>query len=254
MIKKFFVNFEYFIQRLYRAVFKRNEFSWFYQLFKLRILSKNYKNFYYNQSLIEKNLNKNEFYKDVVGGSWEEIGNLQFQYLIQENLKPHHKLFDIGCGSLRGGCKFIKYLDINNYYGIDIYEKLIDLGYKKEIKEKNLEYKINRKNLVSNENFNFDKVNTIFDYALSISLFTHLPLTDLDLCLQNLKKLFKPDAKYYSTFFLANDRKRCTNTDPYYHYFDDILAIAVKNGYVTTLKQNFKHPRGQQMICFELSN
>ena len=48
-------------------------------------------------------------------------------------LQPKHRFFDIGCGSLRGGVHFIRYLDKNNYFGTDISSELIKVGIKKEL-------------------------------------------------------------------------------------------------------------------------
>ncbi len=39
----------------------------------------------------------------AVGGLWDEIGQLQFDFLRAKGLLPRHKLLDFGCGSLRGG-------------------------------------------------------------------------------------------------------------------------------------------------------
>ena len=64
--------------------------------------------------------------KDAIGGMWDEIGQLQFQFLKQMGLKPEHKMLDIGCGTLRGGRFFIRYLNTLNYTGIDISPACID--------------------------------------------------------------------------------------------------------------------------------
>ncbi len=42
----------------------------------------------------------------AVGGMWEEIGRLQFVFLVEKGLQPHHEMLDIGCGTLRGGRHF----------------------------------------------------------------------------------------------------------------------------------------------------
>jgi hypothetical protein len=42
-------------------------------------------------------------HRNYVGGMWEEIGKLQFDFLVQQGLKPSHCFLDIGCGSFRGG-------------------------------------------------------------------------------------------------------------------------------------------------------
>jgi hypothetical protein len=53
-----------------------------------------------------------------VGGMWEEIGRLQFDFLLSKGLQSRHFLLDIGCGSLRGGIHFIGFLDAGRYDGI----------------------------------------------------------------------------------------------------------------------------------------
>jgi hypothetical protein len=63
-----------------------------------------------------------------VGGYWEEIGGLQFRYLVDRGLTPSDTLIDVGCGSLRGGSKFIRYLDPGRYLGIDKHIELIIYG------------------------------------------------------------------------------------------------------------------------------
>ncbi len=35
--------------------------------------------------------------KRAIGGRWEEIGRLQFDFLVAEGLMPAHTLLDIGC-------------------------------------------------------------------------------------------------------------------------------------------------------------
>ena len=68
-----------------------------------------------------------------VGGMWEEIGKLQYELVVREGLLPRHKLLDVGCGSLRGGVHFIRYLDSGNYYGMDKNEKLLSAGHDVEL-------------------------------------------------------------------------------------------------------------------------
>ena len=58
--------------------------------------------------------------REFVGGLWEEIGELQFQFMVAQGLRPEHRLVDIGCGALRGGLHFVRYLDRGHYYGLDL--------------------------------------------------------------------------------------------------------------------------------------
>ena len=73
-------------------------------------------------------------HRGYVGGLWNEVGSLQFEFLLKSGLKKSYCLFDIGCGSLRGGVHFIRYLNKGNYVGIDKNLCLIQAGIKKEMK------------------------------------------------------------------------------------------------------------------------
>ena len=74
-------------------------------------------------------------------GYWKELQSYQLNTLISNGLKPQHKLLDLGCGPLQGGIAFIKYLDPNNYYGVDIREASINAGIKQIAK-----YRLSNKN------------------------------------------------------------------------------------------------------------
>ena len=68
------------------------------------------------------------WHREAVGGLWEEMGRLQFDFLVEQGLQPHHKFLDIGCGSMRGGRHFIAHLDPGNYFGVDREAKLLSSG------------------------------------------------------------------------------------------------------------------------------
>src|SRR3954453_12915254 len=72
-------------------------------------------------------------HREVGGGEWETIGRLQFEFLQREGLEPRHHLLDVGCGSLRGGVHFVRYLDPQHYFGIDMNESLLTAGYEIEL-------------------------------------------------------------------------------------------------------------------------
>ena len=72
-------------------------------------------------------------HRQYVGGYWDEIGRLQFEYLVSQGLRPHHYLLDIACGALRAGIHFIPYLEPGHYLGIDKEADLIQAGTEKEL-------------------------------------------------------------------------------------------------------------------------
>jgi SAM-dependent methyltransferase len=74
-------------------------------------------------------------------GYWKELQAYQLNVLVANGLKPNHRLLDIGCGPLQGGIAFIKYLENNNYFGVDIKKESLEAGLN-QVKK----YKLNNKN------------------------------------------------------------------------------------------------------------
>jgi SAM-dependent methyltransferase len=64
----------------------------------------------------------------AIGGMWDEIGLLQFDFLVERGLQPSHAFLDIGCGTLRGGRHFIRYLNAGHYTGTDISSGALEAG------------------------------------------------------------------------------------------------------------------------------
>ncbi len=61
-------------------------------------------------------------YKRHLGGgpqTWDARGTYQLALLRHLGLEPHHRLIDFGCGPLRSGRYFIRYLESGRYRGYD---------------------------------------------------------------------------------------------------------------------------------------
>src|SRR5690348_17551994 len=112
-----------------------------------------------------------------IGGMWEELGTLQFQYLIDHGLEPEHYLLDVGCGPLRGGWRFIEYLETGHYYGIDRRFDLIEAGRDFDLRPRGLIAK--QPVLRELHHFEFDTLHRAFDFALAQSVFTHLSINEI---------------------------------------------------------------------------
>src|SRR3990172_13199322 len=122
-----------------------------------------------------------------VGGMWEEIGLLQFEFLVRQGLKPSDCLLDIACGSLRGGGCFINFLDVGNYLGIDKENELVALGIEKELGKEMYEEK--RPEFVVSDKFEFEKFSKKPRLSIAQSLFTHLTPADMGLCFEKLEAI-----------------------------------------------------------------
>lgn len=206
-----------------------------------------------------------EWHREAVGGLWEEIGKLQFDFLVEQGLKPFHYLLDIGCGSLRGGVHFIAYLEKGHYWGIDKNKELLDAGREIELTRYNLLDKA--PTLIQMENFDFSVLKQQFEYALAQSVFTHLPLNNIICCIMNVERVLIPGGKFYATFF--ENPKGKFNLDPIlhprsdgppfasyfdndcYHYdFETFRWICKGTRLHVEYIGDWGHPRDQKMLAF----
>ncbi len=141
-------------------------------------------------------------HRDIVGGRWEETGRLQMTILRREGLLPGHRLLDIGCGSLRLGCKAVPYLEPGHYWGTDLSGPLMQRGYQTELARKD---RLPPGQLVEDADFTFPGIPDQIDYAIAFGLFTHLPGPHLARALANVRAAFPGLNRLIFTCFLAPD-------------------------------------------------
>ena len=133
----------------------------------------------------------------AVGGLWEEMGNAQLAFLKSQGMQPGHRLLDVGCGTLRGGVKFIPYLDPGNYFGIDLSQEMLDAGLR-ELEGVGAGGR--DPHLRQTETFDMD-FGVPMDYAIAQSVFTHIPLNSILRCVLNVQHVLAPEGRFYATFF-----------------------------------------------------
>ena len=193
-------------------------------------------------------------HREYVGGLWEEIGRLQFEFLLQKGLKPSHCFLDIGCGSLRGGVHFIDYLDVGNYLGIDKEHKLIQLGIEKELGKELFEGK--KPELVVSDNFEFHEFSKKPQFSIAQSLFTHLNSTDICSCLRNLRQFVDPGHILFATFLEGqpSGNPKVSHSHAGFRYSKkEMVIFGESTGWKATYIgiENWKHPRNQMMMKYE---
>lgn len=218
----------------------------------------------YNDLKLSENEINCDVHRDAVGGMWDELGKLQFDFMIGQGLIPGMRLVDVGCGCLRGGIYFIRYLDAGNYYGIDVNQTLLDAGYNTELARYGLQNKLPRPNLLQDAHFRFSLFGTTFDYAIAQSVFTHLPLNHIRLCLLELAKCMKEGGRFFATFFECPEGHPIeqeithqpggvvthTDQDPYHYKVRDFLWCIDGLPWEMNHIGDWHHPRAQRMLCF----
>jgi hypothetical protein len=189
-------------------------------------------------------------HRDYVGGMWEEMGRLQFDFLVDRGLEPQHTMLDIACGSLRGGVHFIRYLEPGNYLGIEKEGALIKRAIAKELPaEVRLE---KRPELVVSGAFEFEKFSKQADFSLAQSLFTHLNEDDLDLCLSKLRANVGQRHQLFGTFApgARSNEGRSHARASFFYSPEALEAIGERNGFDCTYIGDWGHPRSQMMMQF----
>lgn len=186
-------------------------------------------------------------YKHFVGGLWDAVGRLQFEFLKSEGLSPEHWLLDIGCGPLRGGRFFIAYLESGHYIGLDKEKILVGEGLARELPRALL---IDKKpQFVITEKFDFSLLPNAPDYAIAHSLFTHLSRQDIVTCLKNLRK-HVIRCRLYATFFEGdseNNPAMSHSLNPFFYSQSEMKSFADESGWSFRYVGEWNHPRGQMM-------
>jgi SAM-dependent methyltransferase len=221
---------------------------------------------YYDKTTIDAAVERGE-HRSVVGGLWDELGELQVDFLKSQGLQPHHRVLDIGCGSLRAGVKLVRFLDTGNYFGTDLNDSLLRAGYDVEISREGLTHKLPRANLAVDEEFKLPFEQAQFDFALAQSVFTHLPLNYLRICLERLSEIVAAEAKFFVTIFAVpqdhltrvpcyHERGGFTSygaKDPYHYRASDMEFVCRGLPWTCTYIGEWGHPRDQMMVQFTRS-
>jgi SAM-dependent methyltransferase len=154
----------------------------------------------YHEVILSKEEIEQQGYKQYLGGGeqkWESRGAFQLYFLQKMGLQPHHGLLDVGCGPLRAGEHFIRYLNQGRYVGVDYNKYFIRSARQIVMRDQSLKKKTPVLKQV--ENFKFCKPQEPFDYILAFSVLNHCNDAQRDLLYKNLPKVSKKDTKIYIT-------------------------------------------------------
>jgi len=133
-----------------------------------------------------------------VGGLWDEMGQLQLEFLKGEGLQPGHDFLDVGCGLLRAGIPIMRYLEPGRYCGLDASEVIL-AGARAELRKAGVQDQ--QPTLLHTYHFEAHRLGRMFDYALAQSVFSHIPINAINVCLLQIAQVLKPGGRFYATFF-----------------------------------------------------
>jgi hypothetical protein len=203
-------------------------------------------------------------HREIIGGMWEELGRLQFEFLLSQGLRPEHRVLDVGAGSLRLGVKLAAFLEPGGYWAVDKNTALLDAGWMLELGPLGLQARQPRDQLVTLDDFQFDRLGQTFDYAIAQSLFTHLSWHRIRRCLARLAPAINERGRLFATFFeipAGSDRETAathmpggvetySDRDPYHYSVADLRQAAGGLPWQVELLGEWGHPRDQRMVVF----
>lgn len=183
----------------------------------------------YNELVFTEDDMKHELYKNMIGNGrqWQERGKLQFDFMVAAGLKPEHIFIDIGCGPLRAGKHFIRYLDKSNYIGFDYSQGYIDAAEYIIRNDPALESK--KPSICLCERFNLMDTHPhpLADFGLAFSVLNQCQKGYVQAFFDNMGKSFKlgskiyilnDNMKWYPKWLIDSDlriTKTCQNLDPF---------------------------------------
>jgi SAM-dependent methyltransferase len=217
---------------------------------------------YYDLAMVAREVAAGR-HREAVGGQWDQLGKLQIDFLRTHGLTPTCTLVDIGCGCLRAGVHIVDFLDPGHYFGIDISNDLLRAGYDIEIRSLGLDSKLPCENIVCDGDFKFDKFPAVFDFAIAQSLFTHLPVSHVQVCLSRLALKMHVTGVLFGTFFLVpadhphglpfqhpHGVRSFDDFEPYHYRYGEVQQLCKGLPWDPELIGCWGHPLDQQMVRF----
>jgi len=126
-------------------------------------------------------------------------GALQFSLLTFLGLREHHRLLDIGCGSLRLGRLMLVYLAAGNYCGLERNDWLVDDAVANELTPCFFEKK--HPEIVYDSSWDLSHFAAgPFDYVNIHSIFCHAPSREIRRCLSAIRRRIHDHTTVSATF------------------------------------------------------
>ncbi|MDG4858640.1 class I SAM-dependent methyltransferase [Streptomyces sp. T-3] len=169
----------------------------------------------------------------AVGGGprvdvWNQIGQLQFDYLVEHGLRPEQRMLDIGCGNLRAGRLFIDHLEPGHYYGIDISPDIL-IAAKHTLVRSGLQSKLPYLTIADNLTFDF-LPDAHFDVVHAHSVFSHSPLHVIEECFQNVGRILAPGGFFDFTFDRTEGKEHHVLREDFYYRTETLTRLAARHG------------------------
>ena len=129
-------------------------------------------------------------------GQWDEHRRYQLAFLKEEGLSNSSSLLEFGCGPLTLGVPLVKYLNPQNYVGIDVRPSVINIAYR-EIYRNNLVSK-NPRLIVANDFGREVLREHKFNFIWAFSMLFHLEDQLVDRLFESAASLLEQEGRLYA--------------------------------------------------------
>jgi cyclopropane fatty-acyl-phospholipid synthase-like methyltransferase len=184
-------------------------------------------------------------YRAYVGppADYDLIAAMTFNLLTTLGLRQHHKVLDIGCGSLRTGRLLIPYLNAGNYTGIEPNKWLIDEGIRRETGQDQI--RIKKPTFCIGDSASSLATDALFDFAVAQSIFSHCGLDLVERWLGDASSHLKESGALAATFLIGDqdwhDKGWIYSTSV--HYTVETMARLACSAGLEFHLLDWKHPR-----------
>jgi hypothetical protein len=186
-----------------------------------------------------------EHYRAYVGPPerYDLIAAMAFNLLTSAGLRQHHRLLDIGCGSLRIGRLLIPYLNPGNYVGVEPNRWLVEDGILNEVGPDQI--RIKRPTFIYGDSLDQLKGSLQANFALAQSIFSHCTPPLVKRWLGQLAAHLADDGALFATFCVGPQDAEgdgwvypaCVSYRP-----ETIGAMAAASGFGFEMLE-WRHPR-----------
>jgi SAM-dependent methyltransferase len=178
---------------------------------------------------------------------WLALGQMQFDYLLAHGLQAHHRMLDIGCGNLRAGWRFIRYLDAGGYYGIDISPDIL-ASAKETLVGYELQEKLPHLTITRDLRLDFLPAGH-FDVVHAHSVFSHSPIEVIEECLAHVGRVLAPGGFFDFTFDRTQGAEHHVLREDFYYRTSTLIALAERHGLAARFMDDWERlPHGQSKI------
>lgn len=189
-------------------------------------------------------------YRAYVGppNDYDFIAAMSFNLLTCLGLRQHHRVLDVGCGSLRVGRLLIPYLNKGNYIGYEPNQWLVEAGIDNEVGGDQINIK--KPQFFGSDGLGDVQANSV-DYILVHSIFSHCGADLLEDWLENIFRIVKDDGFFLATYVrgLEDTIKEGWVYPGCVEYTEKTIKDIALNVGFNSQSLYWYHPR-QEWLCF----